>query len=227
MSSIRTVQLFDLDQFFHKELLLSSEYPWDALQKLNTYLLQQPLGEIEVEIPEGAFLINPETISIGKGTVIEPGAYIKGPCIIGENCQIRHGAYIRGNVLIGDRCVVGHASELKTVIMLNESLAPHFAYVGDSILGNRVNLGAGTICSNLRMDHAEIIVKLNGDQWRSGSKKLGAILGDGTQTGCNSVCNPGTITGKNVSIFPCMHVTGVIPENSIVKMRDKPVVVPQ
>lgn len=225
MFSIKTENLFDVCAFKHKELFTSSEYPWEVLNKLNAYLLKQQLGKIEIEVPEGIFLINPETISIGKGTIIEPGAYIKGPCIIGENCQIRQGAYLRGNILIGDRSVVGHVSELKSVVMLNDSHAPHFAYVGDSILGNRVNLGAGTICSNLRLDRNEVIIKWDGKQYGTGTKKLGSILGDDTQVGCNCVANPGTITGKQVFTYPCVNFGGVIPEGSIVKMLDKPVVV--
>lgn len=225
MFSIKTDNLFDVSAFKHKELFTSSEFPWEVLKKLNTYLLQQKLGRIEVEIPEGVYLVDPETIFIGKGTVIEPGAYIKGPCIIGENCQIRQGAYLRGNVLVGDRCVVGHVSELKSVVMLNDAKAAHFSYVGDSILGNDVNLGAGSICSNLRIDHAEISVKWNGGQIGTGTNKLGAILGDGTQIGCNAVANPGSVTGKHAAVFPCVNFGGVVPENAKVKMMEKPVVV--
>lgn len=225
MFSIKADNLFDVSAFTHKELFTSSEYPWEVLSKLNAYLLKQKLGKIEIEIPEGVFLVNPETISIGKGTVVEPGAYIKGPCIIGENCQIRQGAYLRGNVLVGDRSVVGHVSELKSVVMLNDAHAAHFAYVGDSILGNRVNLGAGTICSNLRLDNKEVCINWEGKKIGTGTRKLGSILGDDTQLGCNCVANPGTITGKKVNVFPCVNFGGVIPENSTVKMPAKPVVV--
>lgn len=225
MSSIKTTDLFDVKNFAHKKLFEASVYPWEVLKNLNAYLMEQKLGKIETKIPEGAYLVDPELISIGKGTVVEPGAYIKGPCIIGENCQIRQGAYIRGNVIVGDGSVVGHVSELKSAILLIDAHAAHFAYVGDSILGNRVNLGAGNICANLRLDHSEIFVEWNGEKLSTGTKKLGAILGDDTQLGCNSVANPGTITGKGVKVSPCINFGGFIPENSILKMKERPLVV--
>lgn len=200
-------------------------YPWEVLGKINAYLKSLPLGKTGVGIPHGADLIHPELISIGKGTVIEPGAYIKGPCVIGENCTIRQGAYIRGDVIVGDHCVVGHDSELKNSIMLNESNAAHFAYVGDSILGNKVNLGAGSKLANFRLDHKEIYVYFDGEKVFTGRRKLGAILGDGTQIGCNSVTNPGVITGKNVQCHPCINFTGFIPEDSIITPAHPPIII--
>lgn len=210
-------QLFDLSTYLHASLFQGCLYSWEALNRLNTYLSQLPLGKIEVEIPSGVHLISPETISIGKGSVIEPGAYIQGPCVIGKYCTVRQGAYIRGNVLIGDYCVIGHTTELKKVIFLDHAAAAHFAYLGDTILGNRVNLGAGTKCANLRLDHGIVLIHTSEKVVVSGLKKLGAILGDDTQVGCNCVTNPGTITGKGSWIYPCVNFGGVLPAKSLVK----------
>lgn len=216
--------LFDLATYKHASLFKDCQYVWEALNQLSCYLNEQKLGIIESEIPEGAFLKNPESIYIGKNTVVEPCTYISGPCWIGENCIIRQGAYIRGNVLTGNRCIIGHDTEIKNTIMLDGAQAAHFAYLGDSILGNEINLGAGTKCANLRLDRNPIFVQLNGEIIMTHRKKLGAILGDGTQLGCNSVTNPGTITGKSVFSYPAMNFGGYIPENSIIRPSGKPII---
>ncbi|MEE4262447.1 MAG: hypothetical protein V2I56_07120 [Desulfobacteraceae bacterium] len=156
-------------------------------------------------IDAGAFIYD-DNIYIGRGSLIESGALIKGPTIIGNNVEIRQGAYIRGNCIIGDNCVVGHATEIKNSIMLNGSKAAHFAYVGDSILGNNVNLGAGTRLANIYLKNIKIIVMTKEKKYWTDLDKLGAILGDGTQTGCNSVCNPGTLVGKSSLIYPGVTV---------------------
>lgn len=216
--------LFDLTQYRHAVIFQECQNPWDVLNKIHAYLMTLHLGKTGVGIPSGAHLIHPELISIGKGTVIEPGAYIRGPCIIGDNCSIRQGAYIRGDVIVGNGCVIGHDSELKNSILLNGAKAAHFAYVGDSILGNNVNLGAGVKLSNVRMDHEVISVIVDGKKIATGRKKLGAILGDGTQIGCNSVANPGVITGKNVQCYPCLNISGTIPENAKIKPPYPPLI---
>lgn len=141
-------------------------------------------------------------IYLGKGTVVEPGAYIKGPAIIGNNCEIRQGAYIRGNVLVGNKCIIGHATEVKNACFLDQAKAGHFAYIGDSILGNRVNLGAGTKLANLNIRSVPVRLKLDGKDVHTGLKKFGAILGDDVETGCNSVTNPGTMLGKKCAVYP-------------------------
>ena len=209
--------LFDLESFAHKDLFNGCTYAWEVLSKIKTYLKEIKIFSIEVEIPSGVHLINPETISIGKGTVVEPGAYIRGPCIIGQDCEIRHGAYIRGGVITGNKCVIGHDTEIKNSILLNDAKAAHFAYLGDSILGNAVNLGAGTKCANLRLDHKTLAIRVNKQKVQTGLKKIGAIIGDRTQIGCNSVTNPGTIIGKDAFCYPCTNFGGVIPSNSTVK----------
>ncbi|MCB1181043.1 MAG: UDP-N-acetylglucosamine diphosphorylase [Chlamydiia bacterium] len=198
-------QVFDLSTFRYASLFEGITFPWEALERLKEFLKKLPLGEIKGKINSGVFLENPELISIGEETVVESGAYIRGPCIIGRNCQVRHGAYIRGHVLVGDTCVIGHSTEVKHSIFLNRAKAGHFSYVGDSILGNGVNLGAGTKCANLRFDGAKIIVHFNQTKIQTGLKKLGAIFGDESQTGCNSVTNPGAILEKGGVIYPCSN----------------------
>ncbi len=208
---------FDLSEYRHKSLFKPNKFVWLALNELSKYLETLFLGKIEVEVPVGTFLIDSHLISIGKGTVIEPGAYIKGPCYIGENCTIRHGAYIRGNFLAGDNCVIGHDTEVKNAIFLNHVHAAHFAYVGDSILGNDVNLGAGTKCANLKLDNQQVVLYYQNKNIETGLKKIGAVIGDRTQIGCNSVTNPGTFIGQDVLCYPCLNIGGIIDSQSIVK----------
>lgn len=166
----------------------------------------------------GAFL-DGEPIVIGRHCVIEPGAYIRGPALIGDDVTIRHGAYIRGNALVGDGCLIGHATEVKNAILLNGSRAPHFAYIGDSILGNRVNLGAGTRLSNLKIARGHVLVKVGGQVIDTGLRQFGAVVGDDAQTGCNAVLNPGTLVGPRSLIYPSAAITGVVPPDTIVKLR--------
>lgn len=217
MANLQPAQFFDLKSYKHVAIFEGCSLVWQALKNIEDYLSKQHLGKIEVEIPQGAYLEKPEHISIGKGTIIEPGAFIRGPCIIGEKCVIRHGAYIRGHLITGDRCVIGHTTEVKNTIFLDDAHAAHFAYVGDSILGNRINLGAGTKCANLKLDDGTVIVHFEGRQIATGLRKFGAIIGDGSQLGCNSVTNPGTLIGKNAMCYPCVNFGGYIPEGSVVK----------
>ncbi|KPK25199.1 MAG: hypothetical protein AMK69_14935 [Nitrospira bacterium SG8_3] len=169
----------------------------------------------------GAILFD-ANIWVGEGTVVEPGALLKGPTIIGNNTEIRQGAYIRGNCLIGNRCVVGHTTEVKTSIMLDGAKAGHFAYIGDSILGNKVNLGAGTKLANLKIVQVEMKLRVEGRTYSTGLKKLGAILGDRVETGCNSVTSPGTLLGKASLVYPCVNVPGgFYPSRSVIGMKTK------
>jgi NDP-sugar pyrophosphorylase family protein len=171
----------------------------------------------------GAILFD-SNIYIGEGTVVEPGALIKGPSIIGNHTEVRQGAYLRGNCLVGDRCVVGHTTEVKHSIMLDDAKAGHFAYIGDSILGNHVNLGAGTKLANLKIVDVEMRLKVEGKIYETGLRKLGAILGDYTQTGCNSVTSPGTLLGKASLVYPCVNMPGgFYPERSVVGIKAKDV----
>ncbi|MCL2789291.1 MAG: hypothetical protein FWD79_01460 [Desulfobulbus sp.] len=168
-------------------------------------------------IMAGAVIVG-KNVKIGKGVLIESGAMIKSPAIIGDQSEIRQGAYLRGNCLVGKRCVVGHATEVKHSILLNDAKAGHFAYLGDSILGNRVNLGAGTKCANLRFSSGNITVRNGELTLDTGMKKLGAIIGDDSQTGCNSVTNPGTILGPDSLLMPNTTApAGVYPRKSVLR----------
>jgi NDP-sugar pyrophosphorylase family protein len=208
---------FALEDFAHSKLFEGIEFVWEALKRLDVYL-QKP-GKIEIEIPSTAYLIYPELISIGPETVIEPGAYIQGPAIIGPKNTIRHGAYIRGGVVTGEGCVIGHATEVKHSILLNRAHAAHFNYVGDSILGNDVNLGAGVKLANFRLDHRDVNVVFQGKKFTTGLKKLGAVLGDGVQIGCNVVASPGTLIGPQSVCYPCLNVTGIISPKTVYRAR--------
>jgi len=157
-------------------------------------------------------------IQIGNGTVIEPGALIKGPTIILDNTEVRQGAYIRGNVMVGNGCVVGHTTEMKSSVMLGKSKAGHFAYIGDSILG-KVNLGAGTKLANLKIVESQVVLSINDRKYETGLKKFGAILGDGVETGCNTVTTPGTLLGRNVLVYPNTTARGYYPADTIIKLR--------
>ena len=221
MKEFSSEAFFDLSSFQHSALFKNLTFVWVALTLIENYLSSLRLGNIEIMVPEGAYLIDKHLITIGKGSIIEPGAYLKGPCVIGKNCVIRHGAYVRGNVVTGDHCVIGHDTEIKNSILLNHAHAAHFAYVGDSILGNNVNLGAGTKCANLKFDKQSIKIQFQNTIIDSGLRKFGAIFGDNVQTGCNSVTNPGTILGKGTLCSPSTNIKGVIPAHSFVKSNTK------
>lgn len=224
MKNLRPEYYFDLSHFEHKALFTSCAFVFDALSKIEDYLAHFKSFKIEVDVPDGVFLVNPEQISIGKGSVVEPGSYIKGPCIIGKNCTVRHGAYIRGNVIVGDGSIIGHDTEVKNSILLNHAMAAHFAYLGDSIIGNDVNLGAGTKCANLKLDGQVIDFMFEGKIVTTRLRKLGAIIGDGSSLGCNTVTNPGTFLGRNVISYPCTNFGGFVESNSLVKPDTKNII---
>jgi NDP-sugar pyrophosphorylase family protein len=207
--ALRASDFFDLTGFAHRALFDGTEHVWEALGRLADYLRAAAPAAIAGEVSPGAWIVG--AVAIGAGTVVEPGAYIHGPCLIGRDCEVRHGAYVRGSVVVGDRCVIGHTTEVKGSIFLDGAKAGHFAYVGDSILGRDVNLGAGTKLANLRLGGEPIRVKL-GELWlETGRRKLGAILGDGVETGCNSVTNPGTLLGPGARLLPCRTARGYWP----------------
>jgi NDP-sugar pyrophosphorylase family protein len=215
---LKPEDFFELKDFAHRDIFLDLEYVWDVLKRLSEYITSVIKPGIHGTAMGGTYLVG-EKIQIGRGSVVEPGAYIAGPTIIGKNTIVRHGAYIRGNVIIGNHCIVGHTSELKGVILLNGSLTPHFNYVGDSVLGNNVNLGAGTKLSNLKITKDIVNVKIADEIYDTGLRKFGAILGDRVETGCNSVLNPGTLVGPGSLIYPNATVSGYVPPDSIVKLR--------
>ncbi len=213
--------LFDLSSFEHAALFEGLDYAWQALPRLAAYLAERVRdARDEAEIEPGALLFGP--LFLGAGTRVEAGAYVRGPAIFGPGCQIRSGAYVRGDVLAGRACVIGGSSELKTAILLDHANAPHHNYVGDSILGNDVNLGSGTKLANVKLGPGTIVVRCEGQRIDSGLRKLGAILGDGTKTGCNSVTNPGTVAGRGVRIHPVVNAgPGFLPPGSVCAGRGR------
>lgn len=228
---IKPEELFELNYFKHKDVFVGCKNVWDAINEIGSYILHYIINhDCENEsdfILDNAYI--EDNVYIGKNTVVEPGAFIQGPAIIGENCQIRSGAYIRGNVILGDGCIVGHCSELKNVIMLNGAQVPHFNYCGESILGTKVNLGCGTILSNLPLtsmkdpitgERGTIEIEIQGKKIDTGLSKFGAIIGDYTKTGCNCLFNPGTIVGKDCIIYPKVSLKkGFYGNNKIIKYK--------
>jgi NDP-sugar pyrophosphorylase family protein len=209
----------DLKQTDHAALFHGVTHAWEILPALGRYL-----KEHLVPANFGEMLGDPligEDVFIGRDTVIEPGAYIKGPAWIGENCQIRHGAYIRENVIIGAGSVIGNSSEIKNSFLFNGCQVPHFNYVGDSILGARVHLGAGVIVSNLKLDGDFITLRVDQTILSTGLRKFGALIGDGAEVGCNAVLNPGSVLGRHAQVYPGVSWRGILPANSIAKDWDK------
>tara|TARA_A100001037_G_scaffold64970_1_gene57069 strand:- start:105 stop:770 length:666 start_codon:yes stop_codon:yes gene_type:complete len=207
------LELFDLKQTAHGAVFDGCGPAWEALPKIAGYLgadLQPAIhGEVSPEATVG------ERVFIGEGTVVEPGAMIAGPAIIGENCTIRHNAYVRANVIVGDGCMVGNACELKNCLLFNSCEVPHFNYVGDSILGHRAHLGAGVVLSNVKVTPGN--VRVEGTD--TGLRKFGALIGDGSEIGCNSVLNPGSIIGRDCTVYPNTTWRGMLAAEHIVKCR--------
>jgi NDP-sugar pyrophosphorylase family protein len=210
-------ELFDLAQTGHAAVFDGCQYAWEALAKIASYLATQAPPQLHNRC-EGTAYIG-EHVSIGEGTVLEDGVMILGPAIIGRNCQIRHNAYLRQNVIIGDDCVVGNASEIKNSILFNKAQAPHFNYVGDSILGFQAHLGAGVKISNFKILPGNITVEMNGQPFDTGLRKFGALVGDECEVGCNAVLSPGSILGRASVIYPNVTWRGILPERMIVKNK--------
>jgi len=216
--------LFDLSQTTHGALFEGVQYPWDALNRLAGYLTQNlKPGTAGAEVHAAAH-VGPQ-VFIGAGTIVEPGAMIIGPAIIGAGCRIRHGAYIRENVIVGDGCVVGNSVELKHCVLFNQCQVPHFNYVGDSILGHKAHLGAGSILSNVKLDNQNVWVNFEGTPIDTGLRKFGALIGDKAEIGCNAVLNPGSIIGRDSIVYPNVSWRGILPRNMIVKHVDQPTVI--
>ncbi len=206
-----------VDRIFHQ-----AHYPWDPLRQLKT-VVAQILEEVGPRVPEGlpGSVVIKGLVHIEEGAHIEENTFIAGPTFIGAGSEVRFGAYIRGHVLVGSDCVVGHDTEIKHSALLPGAKAAHFAYLGDSILGRGVNLGAGTKLANVRVDlgKTSVKVRLNGKVEDSGLRKFGAILGDGVSLGCNSVTSPGTVIGKNSLSYPLASLAGVYPPDTVIKVR--------
>ncbi|UCH79081.1 MAG: glucose-1-phosphate thymidylyltransferase [Candidatus Coatesbacteria bacterium] len=224
---LKPAAFFDLATTAYGEFLSRFEWPWDPLREIGALARELLRGLRGGEIMPGAHVLG-DDVDIGPGTVVEPGAVIKGPTVIGANCEIRAGAYIRGEVVVADGCVVGNSTEVKNSLMLEGSHAPHFNYVGDSILGQRANLGAGVKLSNWKVA-ADKNVKLAvaGVFVDTGLDKFGAVLGDDVEIGCNTVTNPGTVVGPRTIIYANSNVRGLIPADSVVKLRQPQQIVPR
>ena len=208
---IKTLELYDLSHSLAGAYLAQYEYPWQALAGIKDLILT--LGKA---LDEEYTQISPEVWAHTTAR-IAPTAYIGSPCIIGPNTEVRHCAFIRGSALIGENCVVGNSVELKNVIIFDNVQVPHYNYVGDSILGYRSHMGAGSVTSNVKSDKSLVVIKSNDEQIPTGIKKVGAMLGDYVEVGCNSVLNPGTVIGRHSNVYPTSCVRGVVPANSIWK----------
>jgi NDP-sugar pyrophosphorylase family protein len=218
-------ELFDLSQSEHARVFAGCRYAWEVLPKIGRFVEECVHPDLRNRC-EGRAWIG-ERVFIGEGTVVEDGAMIKGPAIIGRNCQIRHNAYIREHVLIGDNCVVGNSCEIKNSILFNGAQAPHFNYVGDSVLGHKAHLGAGVKISNYKLFGDSIAVEIEGAPYDTGLRKFGALLGDGCEIGCNAVLSPGSIIGRESVIYANVTWRGILPEKMIVKNQAPQQVVPR
>ena len=207
---MKTLELYDLSHTMASDLLKNCEYPWQALAGIKAFILElgKSLGEDYTEVAPKVW--------VHKTAKVAPTAYLGAPCIIGAGTEVRHCAFIRGSALVGENCVVGNSTELKNVILFDNVQVPHYNYVGDSILGYKAHMGAGSITSNVKSDKTLVVVK-GAEEIPTGLKKFGAMLGDHVEMGCNSVLNPGTVIGRNTNIYPLSCVRGVVPQQSIWK----------
>lgn len=215
MDSCKISNMYDLEQTIAAELFADIEYPWEALPKIGDFI--KKLGPT---LDSNIFEKRGEDIWIAKSVKTYDTATITGPLIIDEDTEVRPGAFIRGNAIVGKNCVVGNSTELKNVVLFNTVQVPHYNYVGDSILGYKSHMGAGSITSNVKSDKTLVVVKDGVEEIKTGLKKFGAMLGNGVEVGCNSVLNPGTVVCPNSNIYPVSCVRGVVPANSIYKDKD-------
>lgn len=216
MEECKISNLYNLEETIAKQLLKDAIYPWEVLPKIEEFIIK--LGNT---LDMNKYNKIGEDVWIAKTAKVAPTAYINGPVIIGENAEIRHCAFIRGKAIVGEGAVVGNSTELKNVILFNKVQVPHYNYVGDSILGYKAHMGAGSITSNVKSNKKLVIIKDGSEENETGLKKIGAMLGDNVEVGCGSVLNPGSIIGKNTNIYPLSSVRGVVPANSIYKNQNE------
>ena len=214
MENAKICNLYDLEQTIAKEYLEQFTYPWEALKGISDYI--KTLGPA---LDTEKFEQRGENIWVAKSAKVAPTACLNGPLIIDEDAEIRHCAFIRGSAIVGKGSVVGNSTELKNVIIFNSVQVPHYNYVGDSVLGYKSHMGAGSITSNVKSDKTLVVVKDKDEQIETGLKKFGAMLGDYVEVGCNSVLNPGTVIGRHSTVYPTSCVRGVVPANSIYKNK--------
>ena len=209
-------QMVTLDETIAKDLFEGKTYLWEVLPEIGSFILKlgETLDAEEYDHPA-------EDVWIAKSAKIDPSASITGPAIIGKETEVRPGAFVRGKVIVGEGCVVGNSTELKNAVLFNKVQVPHYNYVGDSVLGYRSHMGAGSICSNVKSDKKLVVVKDGDDKIETGLKKFGAMLGDFVEVGCGSVLNPGTVIGSHSNIYPLSPVRGCVPANSIYKSRNE------
>jgi len=212
---IKTTELYDLSHSMAGNYLSGFAYPWQALSGIKALIL-----ELGSKLNEDYTQVSPE-VWVHKTAKVAPTAYLGSPCIIGAGTEVRHCAFVRGSALVGENCVVGNSVELKNVILFDNVQVPHYNYVGDSILGYKSHMGAGSLTSNVKSDKTLVVVKNGSERIETGLKKFGAMVGDFVEVGCNSVLNPGTVVGRNTNIYPLSCVRGVVPAGSIYKSRDQ------
>lgn len=214
MKELTVQELYNLNETIAKELFEGVTYPWEVLPRISSFILK--LGE---SLSEEEYEKRGENIWIAKSAKVAPSAFINGPAIIGQDAEVRHCAFIRGNAIIGEGAVVGNSTELKNVILFNKVQVPHYNYVGDSILGYKSHMGAGSITSNVKSDKKLVVVKTPNGNIETGMKKFGAMIGDGVEVGCGSILNPGTVVGSCTNIYPLSSVRGFVPAGSIYKKQ--------
>ena len=209
-------ELFDLDKTIAKELFQGKTYPWEVLDEIKAFILKlgPTLSPEEYDNPS-------EGVWVAKDAKVFPSAYLGSPCIIDHGAEVRHCAFIRGSAIVGKGCVVGNSVELKNVVLFDKVQVPHYNYVGDSVLGYRAHMGAGSITSNVKSDKTLVVVKGGDERIETGLKKFGAMLGDCVEVGCNSVLNPGSVIGRRASIYPTSSVRGVVPADCIFKSAEE------
>ena len=218
MEEVKITSLFDLTHTIAADYLKGFDYPWEALAGIKDEILA-----LQEKLDKSEYLISGEKndIYIHKTAKVAPTACINGPCIIGEGTEVRHCAFIRGSALVGSNAVVGNSTELENVIIFDNAQVPHYNYVGDSILGYRAHMGAGSITSNVKSDNSDVTIKAGVVELLTGRRKVGAFLGDHAEIGCNSVLNPGTVIGKNTNVYPLSMVRGFVPESTIYKNKNE------
>jgi NDP-sugar pyrophosphorylase family protein len=212
METAKISNMYDLSHTIAAKLFEDKTYPWEVLGDIKNFIM-----ELGPTLDEDKFTRIGDNIWVAKSATVAPTACLNGPLIIDEDAEIRHCAFIRGSALVGDNCVVGNSVELKNVILFDNVQTPHYNYVGDSILGYKSHMGAGSITSNVKSDKTNVVVKSDDERIETGIKKFGAMLGDHVEVGCNAVLNPGTVIGRNSNVYPTSCVRGVIPESSIWK----------
>ena len=212
MNSITISELYDLNETIASALFEGVTYPWEVLPKIKDFIIE--LGK---SLPKDIYEERGENIWVAKSAKVAPTACLNGPLIVDEDAEIRHCAFVRGSAIVGKGAVVGNSTELKNVVLFNKVQVPHYNYVGDSVLGYKAHMGAGSITSNVKSDKTLVVVKGEGISIETGLKKMGAMLGDNVEVGCNSVLNPGTVIGRESNIYPTSMVRGVIPAKSIYK----------